>query len=86
MPERRLFFQVTRGVPGRPMWGVPEPQVEGAPRQPVSKEETFDEWLAKSGVTKEMYDGANKETKEDLKTAFYQRGRKGADVVLLPPR
>ena len=81
-----FFYRVVRGVPGRPMWGVPEPQVEGAPQQPVSTEETFEAWLAKRGVTPEMWKDADNRMKEDLKTAFYQRGQKGADVVLLPPR
>ena len=77
-------WRVERGrVSPRPMWGV-QP-IESAPQQ-VSTEETFEEWLAKHGVTKDMWKDADDRMKEDLKAAFYQRGRKDADVVLMPPR
>lgn len=89
-PIDKFYFNVSRGVAGEPLLNPPR-QLEVSQEQQThqaaaAKEETFEEWLAKRGVTKEMYEGENKETKEDLKTAFYHRGQKDADVVLLPPR
>lgn len=83
-PTCTFFYQVTRGVAGRPMWGAQE--VESVQQQQVTTEETFEEWLAKRGVTKDMWNFADERTKEDLKAAFCQRNQKDADVVLLPPR
>lgn len=84
-PRDNFFYNVSRGASGRPMWIQPEEEAVLAP-QPV-KEETFEGWLAERGVSPEMYKDADDRTKEDLRTAFYQRHLKeGADVVLFPPQ
>lgn len=83
-PQDNFVYNVTNGVPGRPMWG-PREDLPQSP-QPPQSEETFEGWLAERGVTPEMFKDQDDKTKEDLKTAFYQRGRKDADVELLPPR
>ena len=93
-PTDGFYFRVQRGqVVGGPLLNPPEGFVEEvqAEQVPATKgeqpsEETFEEWLAKHGVTKEMYQDADDRTKEDLKTAFYQRHLREPDVALFPPQ
>lgn len=85
-PVDGFYFNVKRGKAGSPLLRPveaepPAEKVEVA--KPVA--ETFEDWLARHGVTPEMYDGADGKTKQDLKTAFYQRHREEPDVALFPP-
>jgi predicted RNA-binding Zn-ribbon protein involved in translation (DUF1610 family) len=86
-PTCGFYFRVSRGKAGAPLLEPPEEVAEEAPPAapvPPASTETFEEWLEKHGVTAEMYNDADKRTKEDLKTAFYQRHLKDADVTLFP--
>jgi len=88
-PTDGFYFIVRRGeVASGPLLNPPEGIVEEGQEKLVEKptEETFEEWLTKHGVTVEMYNDADKRTKEDLKTAFYQRHLKEPDVALFPPQ
>lgn len=89
-PVDGFFYLVSRGVAGEPLLS-PLRQLEtsasvGAGESQQAKEETFEGWLEEHGVTKEMFRDADNKTKEELKVAFYQRGKKDADAILLPPQ